>query len=382
MPLRKYIIHFYICFCQFIGQMAFARPLGEAVLKAASTWFNPHMAAASHAILERIPLVDVIVEVRDARAPISSKYQHTRNLPSSRRIIVLNKTDLANRLQTQEWLGHFLDRNCLCYGMNSHNKDNIKEFLKFLQAQVRDLNYNKSKFTTTIMLVGIPNVGKSALAKSLHQIGRVSAAEKGKLKHATVSPLPGETKDITSLKIASHPNIYVLDSPGVLHPDNLDVEMGSKLALTGAIKDGIVKEIALARYFLAILNLSNEHNRWEALMSKDEDDFSREYKANFRDTSGANTKRQKICYSDHTQDVVVRDVRRRLYETISCFKGNLEDDSEMGKLIDSQLVALQAAFRLESGENVCEKVAVKLLNLYRTGRLGHYTFDKVPRNHS
>ncbi|KAF5197518.1 Dar gtpase 2 protein [Thalictrum thalictroides] len=83
-----------------------------------------------------------------------------------------------------------------------------------------------------MMLVGIPNVGKSALANSLHQIGRISAAEKGKLKHTVVSPEPGETKSISSLKIASHPNIYILDTPGVLLPDSLDIEMGSKLALT------------------------------------------------------------------------------------------------------------------------------------------------------
>nr|DAD47528.1 TPA_asm: hypothetical protein HUJ06_017465 [Nelumbo nucifera] len=217
---------------------ALARRLGASVkdagAKKGSGWYSSHMAAASRAILERIPLVDFTLEIRDARIPISSAYEDLRDFPpSSRRIIVLNKTDLADRRQTKEWLRYFEEQSCVCYGINSHNKDNIKEFLNFIQARVRELKKDDQlKYTTTIMLVGIPNVGKSSLANSLHQIGRISAAEKGKLKHTIVSPLPGETKDISSLKIGSHPNIYVLDTPGVLHPSILDVEMGSKLVLT------------------------------------------------------------------------------------------------------------------------------------------------------
>ncbi|PIA32711.1 hypothetical protein AQUCO_04400123v1 [Aquilegia coerulea] len=359
--------------------------IGRAVMKAgadkASTWFTPHMVAASRAIFERIPSVDFTLEVRDARIPISSEYEHMRYFPSCRRIIILNKMDLANRSQTQEWIKHFQKQDCICYGINSHNKDNIKELLKFLQAQVREVKFDQSKFTTTMMLVGVPNVGKSALANSLHQIGRISAAEKGKLKHTIVSPEPGETKVITSLKIASHPNIYILDTPGVLLPDSLDIEVGSKLALTGAIKDCLVEECELAQYFLTILNLSDEHKRWETLVSK-EDGLSVEHKANLSDSSDSNMKRKKLFYSDHTQDFVVRDVRRTLLQTFLSFKGNLEDVNELVRLIDSQLVALRDAFRvsLESGEDGCQIVATKLLNLYRTGRLGCYTLDTVPRN--
>ncbi|CAL5351760.1 unnamed protein product [Camellia sinensis] len=75
------------------------------------------------------------------------------------------------------------------------------KFLNFLQARVRELKKtDHANHTITVLLVGIPNVGKSALANSLHHIGWISAAVKGKLKHAIVSPLPGETKDISSLK--------------------------------------------------------------------------------------------------------------------------------------------------------------------------------------
>ncbi|KAM1706012.1 hypothetical protein ACFX2K_028213 [Malus domestica] len=136
------------------------------------------------------------------------------------------------------------------------------QLLNFLQAQVRKLKKADHCHTTTILLVGIPNVGKSTVANSLHRIGRISATEKGKLKCATVSPHPGGTKNISSLKIASHPNIYVLDNPGVLPPHILDDDVCTKLALTGTIQDCFAGEKEMAQYFLAILNMSDEYKKW------------------------------------------------------------------------------------------------------------------------
>ncbi|XP_010662217.1 DAR GTPase 2, mitochondrial isoform X2 [Vitis vinifera] len=332
--------------------------LGSGVKRAAKTWFSPHMAAASRAVSERIPLVDLVLEVRDARIPLSSEYDQLRNFPSSsKRIIVLNKMDLANRLEIK----------CL----------------KFLQAQVKGVKkIDHSSYTATIMLVGIPNVGKSALANSLHQIGRISAAEKGKLKHATVSPIPGETRDISSLKIGSHPNVYVLDTPGILPPDILDVVVCSKLALTGAIKDCLVGEKELAQYFLSILNRSDEYKKWEKLSAEENEISTIDQRVGCLGSSELDSRQKRQYPTDHTQDFVVREVRRVLFETISSFPGSLEKEKDLSRLIETQFTALREAFRVasESGEDVENKVAAKLLNLYRTGRLGHYTLDSVPRN--
>ncbi|WZZ14606.1 hypothetical protein YC2023_107695 [Brassica napus] len=290
------------------------REIGEAVVKASSNpnrrWYGPHMAASVRAISERIPLVDFVLEIRDARTPLSSEYELLRKFSpfSSKRIVVLNKMELADPLELKKWMAYFQGRNFLSYAVNSHNKECVKNFLNFLQSQVRELHKSgHSGHTTTMMLLGVPNVGKSALANSLHQIGRISAAEKGKLKHTTVSSQPGDTKDIMSLKIGSHPNVYVLDTPGVFPPKLLDAEICSKLALTGAIPDDIIGETELAR-----------------------------------STSSAQRKRQYP--TDHTQDFIVYDVRRVLYETISVFNGNLEDDISMGELVETQFAALRTKF--------------------------------------
>ncbi|OAY37963.1 DAR GTPase 2, mitochondrial isoform X2 [Manihot esculenta] len=362
-----------------------ASEIGNTINKAASNrakgWYTPFMAAASRAIAERIPLVDFVLEVRDARIPLSSECELlTNHLASSRRIIVMNKMDLANRSQLKDWIKYFEHRNCISYGLNSHNKENVKKFLNFLQAQIKGLkNIDHSCSTITMMMVGIPNVGKSALANSLHQVGRISAAEKGKLKHAKVSPHPGETKDIISMKIASHPNIYVMDTPSILPPQILDTEVCCKLALTGAISDCLISEKELAQYFLAILNFSDEYKKWEKLSTLENDRSCIDHKEECSSSRQPDMKRERQNFTDHTQDFIVHNVRRMLFEKISYFDGDVQNEVDLQKLIELQLTALREAFHLplELGDDARSKVATKLLNLYRTGRLGHYTLDPL-----
>lgn len=362
------------------------RRLGGTVKKLAGNkgkgWFSPHMVAAARAIAQRIPLVDLVLEIRDARIPLSSEFEQLRHVSSSsQRVIVLNKMDLADRSQVKEWMRYFEQRNCLSYGVNSHNKEDIRKLLNFIQARVREMRKDGgSNYTAKLMLIGIPNVGKSALANSLHLIGRTSAAEKGKLKHAVVSPLPGETKDISSLKIGSHPNIYVLDTPGILPCEITDFEAFAKLALTGAVHDCLVGEKKLAHYYLSILNLSDEYKKWAKLTINENDSSLVDQVLGCSGGSKVDATRVKQYPTDHTQDFIVRDVRRTLYKAVSSFDSKLEDENDMMRLIEAQIMGLREAFRipLEPEKDAYNMACKKLLNLYRTGRLGRYTLDAFP----
>ncbi|XP_055960295.1 DAR GTPase 2, mitochondrial isoform X2 [Mercurialis annua] len=342
------------------------REIGNKLKKAARNreqgWYTSHMAAASRAIAERIPLVDFVIEVRDARLPLSSECQLLINYSdSSRRIVVMNKMDLANRSQLKEWISYFEERNCVSYALNSHNTDNVKQFLNFLQAQIRRLKSIESGSTITMMLIGIPNV------------------EKGKLKHVKVSPHPGETKDISSFKIGSHPNIYVLDTPGIFPPQILDAEIYFKLALTGAIQAGLIGYRELAQYFLAVLNLSDEYKKWTMSPTHEKGKSITDNGAESSRDEHQGVEEKKQHLTDHTQDFIVHDVRRKLFETISSFDGDMQNQADLEKLIELQFAALTESFHLptELGDDVHYKIATKLLNLYRTGRLGHYSLDPL-----
>ncbi|CAI0629243.1 unnamed protein product [Linum tenue] len=324
------------------------REIGNAVKKAARNrgkgWYTPHMAAAASAVARRFDLVDAVIEVRDARIPLASEYPlYRQRCPSKPWIIALNKMDLADRSRVNEWSKYFEEHDCISYPVNSHNKDNVKEFLNFLQSQVRALNKDNPGQTRVLMIVGIPNVGKSALANSLHQIGRISALERGKFRYATVSPHPGETTDIISLKAR-------------------------------AIKDCLVGEEVLAQYFLAILTLGSEYKKWTTVGKGCP---YRDQKAD--DSSGLQSegKGRKHSLTDHTQDFIVHDVRQSLSNAITSYDGDLRNEKELTELIAMQFTALEEAFRIPGGlgDEGRSVVASKVLNLYRTGRLGHYSLD-------
>ncbi|CAL4969030.1 unnamed protein product [Urochloa decumbens] len=358
---------------------AVSRRLGVVLRELSGAWYGRHMAAAERAIRTRLPLVDLVLEVRDARVPASSAFEPLRRRgplePDARRVVVLSKADLADPFETEKWMAYMKkQRKCPCITVNSHNRESIKELLNVVQSRIRAIKHGESNCTGTVLLVGIPNVGKSAIVNAMHQIGRIAAAEKGKLKHAIVSSHPGETRDISGYKVASHPNIYVLDTPGVLSPRFANDDSGPKLALTGAIKESLLDEHDIAQFLLAVVNSREQYRMWGNLNQAGDSSSS----GNANTSRSHNRKRQYV--SDHTQDFVVKAVREVLFETISSSKDALGKEDEFRRLIECQFVSLQKAFKVstESSEDMGKLTALKLLNLYRTGRLGHYTLDHVP----
>ncbi|XP_021282422.1 short integuments 2, mitochondrial isoform X1 [Herrania umbratica] len=209
-----------------VGEMGFNKEGGVI------NWFPGHMAAATRAIRNRLKLSDLAIEVRDARIPFSSAHQDLQpHLSAKRRIIALNKKDLANSNVLNKWVRYFDSCKQDCLPINAHSRSSVRKLLELVEFKLKEVISREP--TLLVMVVGVPNVGKSALINSIHQIASTRFPVQEKMKRATVGPLPGVTQDIAGYKIAHQPSIYVLDTPGVLVPSIPNIETGLKLALAG-----------------------------------------------------------------------------------------------------------------------------------------------------
>lgn len=354
-------------------------------------WFPGHMATATRSIRERLRLIDLVLEVRDSRLPLSSANEDFQEILSrKRRLIIFNKADLANPNMVLKWKDYFEANKEGVAFVNAHCKDSIK--LLFHEVRQRLQELIEKRPTLLIMVVGIPNVGKSALINGLHSLSH-SAQEK--LKKATVGPLPGVTQNMQGFKIGQQPSIYVLDTPGVLVPNIRDLHTGLKLALTGAIKDSVVGEERLARFLLALLNSHQAPLKWgkkieemkakavaekQKVQEKSKPKTLLELKRQAFLEQKKESKRKKKDVTDHNQDSFVLSVRETLHKTLTDFQGNLEDDGDMEALVEIQMHELRKVLKvpMDLGDVGWIQVAKKLLNLYRIGRLGHYTLDILP----
>ncbi|KAG6478633.1 short integuments 2, mitochondrial-like [Zingiber officinale] len=345
-------------------------------------WFPGHMAAATRAIRERLRLADLVIEVRDARVPLSSANEDLQQaLSSKRRIIALNKKDLANPNIIHRWVQHFESGKQDCLSINAHSKSSVSQLLTLVELKLKEVICKEP--TLLVLVVGVPNVGKSALINSIHRIATSRFPVQEKVKHATVGPLPGVTKDIAGYKIANRPSIYVLDTPGVLVPSIPDIETGLRLALTGAIKDSVVGEERIAQYLLAVLNSRRTPLHWDRLANERIRSAPELDKTNadvFPDSTAR--KRRQLDTSDvlYIKDLA-KEVQRTLYLTFKEFEGNLEEEGELESLIDAQLTALRKSCRISPQKSYDEAqatVSKKLLILFRTGKLGPFILDNLP----
>ncbi|NP_001151234.1 GTPase family protein [Zea mays] len=353
------------------GEMAFNAGGG------AVNWFPGHMAAASRAIRDRLKLADLIIEVRDARIPLSSANEDLQPvLSAKRRILALNKKDLANPNIMNRWLNHFESCKQDCISINAHSSSSVNQLLGFAELKLKEAISKEP--TLLIMLVGVPNVGKSALINSIHRIATSRFPAKDKNKRATVGPLPGVTQDIAGYKIATQPSIYVLDTPGVLVPSIPDMETGLKLALTGAVKDSVVGEERIAKYLLSLFNIKKTPLHWERLLHRKEEWCEEICSSNKKDNS---LRRTRLNNSDavYVQDLVT-EVQRALCRTFLNFTGNIEEESELETLIDMQLVELRKVFRIphKPFDETQGPTSKKLLTLFRSGKLGPFILDDLP----
>ena len=204
-------------------------------------WYPGHMVKAQKEIKESLKLIDIVLEILDARIPLSSQNPIIDELAKGKtRIIVLNKSDLADEMETTKYIKYFEEKGFLCISVNSENKNDIKKIIDLIKIEGNKIYSEKYKDKKIdiqpiyrVLISGIPNVGKSTIINKIS--GKNSAA---------VSNKPGVTVKKQWIRVEG--NIDLLDTPGILWPNLSDKNAGVNLALTGNIKQEIldVEEIA------------------------------------------------------------------------------------------------------------------------------------------
>lgn len=205
----------------------------------AINWFPGHMKKTQREIKENLKLVDAVIEIRDARIPISSSNPDIDKLVENKpRLILLNKSDLTNREVTKQWIKELTKENVRAIEVNCLKGDGINKIKPALDELLKEKHDRQRakglvKITIRVMVVGIPNVGKSTF---INKMAKNNIAKTG--------DRPGVTKNKQWIKTPI--GVEMLDTPGVLWPKFEDETTALNLAFTGAIKDEVmdIEELA------------------------------------------------------------------------------------------------------------------------------------------
>lgn len=209
-------------------------------------WYPGHMSKTKKMMKENIKLVDVIIELVDARVPLSSKNPDIDEIAGAKpRIILINKYDLANPNYTKKWEEYYKDQGFYTSLLNSKSikeVSKVKDIVYEACKEKIERNRKKGMLNKPIraMVVGIPNVGKSTFINSISKKASAKTGNK-----------PGVTKGKQWIKLGK--DIELLDTPGILWPKFEDQAVGLKLALIGSIKDEILQSYELAIKLITFL---------------------------------------------------------------------------------------------------------------------------------
>ena len=278
-------------------------------------WFPGHMKKAQRLIEDNLKLVDVVIELLDARIPFSSANPMLAEIIKTKpRMIALNKIDLADPGMTKKWLNYFKAQGIIAVGIDSAKGRGMKQLISAAEMLAKP---KTEKFVAKgakaraarCMILGIPNVGKSSL------INRLAGAVKAK-----TADKPGVTRAKQWIKIGS--NLDLLDTPGILWPKFEDKTVGLKLAFTGAINDDIYDREQVTALLLEVMR---------------------------------------------------RDYASRLIERFK-FKGELPESG----LDLLEAIGRKRGCLVKGGLVDLEKAQNIVLNEFRAGKLGLVTLDEVP----
>lgn len=290
-------------------------------------WYPGHMAKTKRQISEDLKLIDVVVEILDARIPISSQNPDMRELTKNKkRIYILNKSDLADEKETIKWENRLKTEDSIAISCDSNSGKGINRVEKnILNLMKKEQEKNSLKGRTgkpiRVLVLGIPNVGKSSF------INRIS-----KKTTMAVGNKPGVTKQKQWIRLSN--NIELLDTPGVLWPKFESEKIALNLSFTGTIKDEILPKTEVAYRLLKYLvenYISNVIKRYRI------------------EESVIN----EILNSNNEENLKIYDIMCLIGRRRGCIVsgGNVDD----------------------------EKVSNIILDDYRTGKLGKITLEKVEK---
>ena len=297
----------------------------KSFAKVRLNWYPGHMAKTKREISEDLKLIDVVVELLDSRIPLSSQNPDIVELTKGKKkIIVLNKTDLADNMQNEAWKKYFNSNGQVCILTDSNLGKGINEVTKAIEEIMKeDLKKYAEKGRTgrkiKAMILGIPNVGKSSFINRIVKTNRLEVGNK-----------PGVTRKKQWISI--NDKINLLDTPGVLWPRFEDEKTALNLAFTGTIKDDVLEQTEIAYQLLKFL-LEN-------------------YRQNV-------TERYKITL-DYIEKVLSQDQP----ENFNIYEIMQEIGKKRGAIISG-------------GEIDDEKTAKIILDDFRSGRLGKITIEKA-----
>lgn len=228
-------------------------------------WFPGHMAKARREITEKLKLVDIVLEILDARVPISSRNPMMGEILKDKpTLVLLNKAGLADKKVTLEWINYFKELGIKALDIDLITNYNVNKIIpacnEVLASQIaaaKEKGY--SNFKIRALVVGIPNVGKSTFINTL-----------AKRKAAVTGDKPGVTKSQTWIKINN--SLELLDTPGILWPKFENEIVAHNLALCGAIKDDILPLDDVISYGLQFMQKyypDNLNNRYQVNITSD-----------------------------------------------------------------------------------------------------------------
>lgn len=280
-------------------------------------WFPGHMTRTKRQIEKSLKMVDIVAEIIDARVPVSSRNPILKKLIGNKpRLILMNKSDMADSAATARWIAYYKQKGVKAIALDCRTGKGVNGFMPAIREVLQDqiASWEAKGMTgrpIRVMVVGIPNVGKSSLINKMCRGGNAGKAD--------VQDRPGVTRQNRWFTIGK--GFELLDTPGVLWPKFDDPIVGERLAFTGAVKDDVVDVESLASRLLEVL----------------------------RET--------------YPQAMAAR------------YKLEGMDLSEMQGYELLELVGRKRGFLISGGEINTERAAITVLDEFRSGKLGKITLE-------